>query len=112
MLRQMRSTAILIAIVLGIAMHAHGQVSSGAILGSVTDASGALIPGVSITLTNQGTNQTREAITNESGTYRVEPLQSGLYNISAELSGFKKEVRSGVRVEVDARVRMDFALQV
>ncbi len=112
MSRQLKSTAILIVFVLGIAMHAHGQVSSGAILGSVTDSSGALIPGVSITVTHQGTNQTRTAITNESGTYRVEPLQSGVYTISAELSGFKKEVRNGVRVEVDARVRMDFALQV
>jgi carboxypeptidase family protein len=91
---------------------AFGQVSSGAILGTGSDPSGALIPGIQITVTNLGTNQVRETVTNETGNYRVEPLQPGRYTVSAELPGFKKEVRSNVQVEIDARVRIDFAMQV
>ncbi|MBI4475335.1 MAG: carboxypeptidase regulatory-like domain-containing protein [Acidobacteria bacterium] len=91
---------------------AHAQVSAGAILGTVSDITGAHIPGVTITVTNEGTNQSRQAITNETGNYRVEPLQIGRYTISAELEGFRKEVRNGVNVEIDARVRMDFVMQV
>lgn len=91
---------------------AHAQVSAGAILGVATDSSGALIPGVSIVVTNQGTNQTRQTVTNDTGNYRVEPLQVGTYTISAELPGFRKEVRADVKVDVDARVRLDFRLEV
>ncbi len=86
--------------------------SAGAMLGTVSDASGALIPGVEIVVTNQGTNQVRTAITNETGNYRVEPLQVGVYSVSAELAGFRKEVRTEVKVDVDARVRIDFKLEV
>lgn len=112
MRRQFQFPVVLIAFVLGIAVHAHGQVSAGAVLGTVSDASGALIPGVTITVTNEGTNQSRQAITNETGSYRVEPLQAGLYTVTAELTGFRKEVRTQVNVDVNARVRLDFALQV
>src|SRR5438045_1807331 len=103
---------ILIILVLGMATQGRAQVSAGAVLGTVSDPSGALIPGVTITVTNEGTTQSRQAITNETGTYRVEPLQSGSYTVSAELSGFKKEIRTRINIDVDARVRMDFTLQV
>ncbi len=85
---------------------------AGAMLGTVTDASGAMIPGVEITVTNQGTNQVRTGITNETGNYRVEPLMNGVYSVSAELAGFRKEVRTDIKVDVDARVRIDFKLEV
>ena len=110
--RQIRSAVILILMVLGITPVLYGQVSAGAVLGTVSDTSGALIPGVTITVTNEGTNQARQAITNETGTYRVEPLQQGTYTVTAELTGFRKEVRPRVTVDVNARIRLDFALQV
>src|SRR5262245_10891613 len=91
---------------------AYGQVSTGTLLGTVQDSSGALIPGVQVTATNQGTNQSRQVVTNETGNYRIEPLQPGTYMLTAELSGFRKEIRSGVIVNVDNRVRIDFSLQV
>src|SRR5688572_8131301 len=55
---------------------AYGQ-SAGAIVGTVTDPSGALIPGVEVTATDQGTNLKRTVVTNETGNYRIEPLQIG-----------------------------------
>ena len=91
---------------------ASAQLSAGAILGSVGDASGALIPGVSVTVTNEGTNQSREGLTNETGNYRIEPLQAASYTVTVELPGFRTEVRRGVIVNVGARVRMDFLLAV
>src|SRR5438552_10929139 len=112
MSRQVSFVVVLIALVMGSAVYAHAQVSAGAVLGTVSDASGALIPGVTITVTNEGTNQSRQSITNESGSYRVEPLQAGSYTVTAELTGFRKEVRSKINVDVNARVRMDFTMQV
>jgi hypothetical protein len=110
--RQFVCLAVLVVVLFGMAVHGHAQVSAGAVLGTVSDPSGALIPGVTITVTNEGTNQSRQAISNESGSYRVEPLQAGFYTVSAELSGFKKELRTHINIDVDARVRMDFTLQV
>ena len=112
MTRQFKLAMALMAFVLGGAGYVHGQVSAGAVLGTVKDVSGALIPGVTVTVTDEGTNQSRQAITNETGSYRVEPIQAGFYTVTAELSGFKKEVRQRINVDVNARVRMDFALQV
>src|SRR5262245_56095943 len=88
---------------------AYGQ-SAGAIVGAVTDASGASIPGVKVSATNEGTSQSRSSITNETGNYRIEPLQVGVYTVTAKLPGFRTEIRKDVKVDVDARVRMDFRL--
>ena len=93
-----------------LATPAFSQLSSGTVLGSVTDGTGAVIPGVSVTANNQDIGLTRSVITNESGNYRVDQLPLGTYTITVELPGFKKEVRNSVKVDIDARVRMDFAL--
>lgn len=91
---------------------AQAQLSSGAILGTVADSSGAVIPGVSIRITNTGTGLLRDAVTNESGNYRVDLLQPGVYQVEADLAGFKKEVRRGVTVSIDQRARIDFTMVV
>lgn len=88
------------------------QAITGTILGSVTDASGAVLPGVTITAINTGTNQARTTITNESGVFSLPSLQIGTYRVEAELTGFKKEIRSGVTLQVDQRARIDFVMQV
>jgi len=88
------------------------QTSAGAILGTIVDVSDALIPGVEVTVTEQGTNQSRTVVTNETGNYRVEPLQSGSYTVTVELPGFRKEIRRDIKVDVDARVRLNFRLEV
>ncbi len=89
---------------------AYSQLSSGTVLGSVADASGAVIPGVSLTATNSAIGLTRTVITNESGNYRIDQLPLGTYNVTVELTGFKKEVRNNIKVDIDARVRLDFVL--
>ncbi len=88
------------------------QVGRGSISGTVSDASGAVIPGVAITVIHTDTNQTRELITNEAGNYEVPLLQIGQYRITAELPGFRTAVRDGVRLSVGDRVRVDIELVV
>lgn len=88
------------------------QTITGTILGSVTDSSGAVLPGVTITAINTGTNQARTTITNESGGFSLPSLQIGTYRVEAGLTGFKKEIRSGVTLQVDQRARIDFVMQV
>lgn len=103
--------ALLLALLLS-ALPAYSQLSSGSVLGTVSDSTGAVIPGVSIKVTNMGTGQARDAVTNESGNYRVDLLPPGDYQVEAELSGFRKGVRRGIIVSIDARTRIDFTLVV
>src|SRR5579884_1338007 len=93
-----------------IASAAYGQVSSGVVLGTVRDATGAIVPGVSIKVTAANTGVVRETITNESGTYRVEPLPPGPYKVEADLPGFKTEVRT-LTLNIEP-ARLDFTMVV
>ncbi len=102
---------LILLVVMLISTSAYGQ-NNGAIIGVASDASGAMIPGVEVTATNQGTNQTRQVVTNEAGNYRIEALQVGVYTVSAELPGFRKMVKKDLKVDVDARLRVDFSLEV
>jgi len=88
------------------------QTNTGRITGTVSDATGAVIPGVEIAVRNPATGLTRNTITNESGTYQVPLLPVGTYEVQAGLPGFATEVRTGVIINVDAVVRQDFALKV
>src|SRR5690349_14749159 len=88
------------------------QTTTGRISGTVTDASGAVIPGVEITVRNPATGLTRNVITNESGTYQVPLLPPAVYAVEAALAGFRTETRSGITLAVEAVVRVDFALRV
>jgi hypothetical protein len=89
----------------------HAQ-TAATIVGDVTDSSGAIAPNVSVTVIHEGTRTERKVQTNEAGQYRVTPLNPGTYTIQVESAGFKKQVRSGVVLEVGAVLEVDFALQV
>src|SRR5207248_395943 len=68
--------------------------------------------GVQITATNTGTNLSRPVITNERGDFVIPQLPVGTYQISAELPGFKTEIRQGMTLQVDQRLTINFDLQV
>jgi hypothetical protein len=106
-----RVLAILVAVVLSASSLA-AQTTTGRIVGNVADESGALIPGVEIVVRNPATGLVRTVVTNESGAYVVPLLPPAVYELEASLSGFRKEVRTGVTVQVDIVVRIDFALHV
>src|SRR5258705_770596 len=67
--------------------------------GTVTDSSGAVLPGVTITATNEATGNTFVGVTLETGTYRI-PVRVGMYRIAAELSGFSPAAREGIQMLV------------
>ena len=69
-----------------------GQRITGTIEGRVTDPSGAVLPGVEITVTNEQTQENRTNITNERGLYNVPLLPPGAYSVRAVLPGFKTDL--------------------
>lgn len=73
----------------------------GTLRGEVKDASGALVPNASVTVTNEGTGQTRSTVTTDFGVFNVPGLLPGLYTVTVELQGFKKHVHRGVDVKAN-----------
>lgn len=86
--------------------------TTATIVGDITDSGGAAAPNVTITVINEGTKIERKVQTNESGQYRITPLNPGTYTIQVEAVGFKREVRSGVVLEVGTVLEVDFNLQI
>jgi hypothetical protein len=95
-----------------LAAHAFGQSSNATVSGTASDSSGALIPGVTVTATNTQTGIVTTVITNESGTYNFASLQPGIYDFSAELSGFQTQSYSAFQLGLSQQVRLNFTLQV
>ena len=90
---------------------ASAQGTTSRLVGTVTDGSGGVIPGATVTLTNEGTGQSFTTTTTETGTYAFEALQVGSYTVSAELSGFKKFVSMGNRVTIGQPTTVNAALE-
>jgi hypothetical protein len=86
--------------------------ATGAITGIATDASGAVLPGVTIDVTSRDTSQVRTAVTGADGFYTIPLVNPGLYQIKATLSGFRTTVRDAITVVVNETVRGDMVLQV
>src|SRR5262245_28609229 len=91
---------------------AAAQVTTGSISGTVRDSAGAVLPGVSIKLTNTDTGVTRTVIADEVGRYNAPQLPLGAYEITAELMGFQTAVRRGVTLTIGREAVIDFNLQV
>jgi hypothetical protein len=88
------------------------QAVKGGLVGNIVDTTGSALPGVTVTITEVNTNIVYTTVTNESGNYVFANLKDGTYRVSAELSGFKKTVRDGVIVPVNATLRVDLKLEV
>src|SRR2546426_10607470 len=89
---------------------AAAQVTTGSISGTVKDSAGAVLPGVSIKLTNTDTGVTRVVIADEVGRYNAPQLSLGGYEIAAELPGFQTALRRGVTLTIGREAVVDFAL--
>jgi len=99
------SPLTLLALALATATLGWGQLGRGSISGTVTDQQGAIVPGVSVTILNAGTNATFKSSTNDQGLYTAPGLVVGDYQVTAEAAGFKRAVRSGLNLQVDQRAR-------
>src|SRR5438876_4535109 len=91
---------------------AFGQSDRGTVTGTVSDATGAVIPGANVVATNTETSTKYETVSTETGNFTLTQLPPGVYQISVELPGFKRYVRQGITVLVAQILRIDVALEV
>ena len=91
---------------------ADAQDFRGGVSGTIKDASGAVLPGVTVTATNVETNVAATAITDAKGFYQIRYLNSGTYSVEAKLEGFKPVIRKGVTVRIGDVIPVDFRLEL
>jgi Carboxypeptidase regulatory-like domain len=111
--RRISTRAGLVLLALCIALSSakvlYGQANAG-LTGTVTDATGAIVSGATVTITNQGTGLQNHATSSSAGTYAVTGLTPGVYSVTVEATGFKKEVQNSVNVEVSTTSTINVAL--
>src|SRR5262245_18338697 len=95
-----------------LAATAFGQSADTAILGTVTEASGAVIPGAKLTIQQPSTGLLRSVVTGNEGLYEVRYVRPGQYTVEAAHPGFRRERRTGIVITVNQQWRIDFNLQV
>ena len=86
--------------------------SNSSIGGSVTDATGGVLPGASITVSNIATGITQKVVTNSAGVYAVPGLPVGSYKVTAEMAGFQTQAKTDVRLEALSQLKLNFELSV
>ena len=94
------------------AVAAWGQGATAQISGTVTDQSGAVLPGVEITTTQTDTAVSRSTLSNETGLYVLPNLPVGPYRLEAALSGFRSFAQSGIVLQVNSNPTINIVLQV
>jgi trimeric autotransporter adhesin len=99
------------AVLFGV-MAGFGQSFQGGVRGVVNDSGGAMIPGVEITLTNEETNVSRSAVSNEIGQYVFSAVAPGKYKLRASLPSFKSYERSGLTIGTQQFIVLDVTLEV
>ena len=108
-MRKIGAFAAVLALLL--AVPAIAQRTSGTIRGTVTDSSGGVIPGATVTILSELTGFTRNTTTNAVGLYVFPDLPVGSYNIEVELTGFRTAALDGVILNVAGDLKLDFALE-
>jgi hypothetical protein len=111
--KRFSTTFITVILVIGLlASSTIAQTFYGSIVGTITDTSGAMVPGAKVILSSKGTADTRTVQSDASGNYQFLSLVPGAYQIDIEASGFKKLQRNEVQVEVAGALRVDATMQV
>jgi hypothetical protein len=87
-----------------------GQAVNATLLGTITDPSGATVPGVKVTVVEVATGSTHQTVTNESGNYTIPDLPPGTYSVVAEAPGFKKDTHQNVDLLTNSSTRIDIAM--
>ena len=108
-----RYNICLIAVLaLGVCVAVMGQTVSTEILGLVTDPTGAVVPGATVTARRVATGDVRTTSSNETGNYTFPLLEVGAYEVTCSAAGFKTEVRRGIVLELQQKLRLDFQMQI
>lgn len=93
-------------------LSAFAQSDRGTITGTVSDSSGSLIPNAAVTAVNPANGSEFKTQTTDTGNYTIPSVPAGVYNVSVEVSGFRKFEQQGIRVQVAQVARVDVAMQV
>ena len=105
----------LFAILVGVALFGvtavYAQVDTGSITGVVSDASGAVVSGAKVTLTNEGTGASLTTTTGGDGVYKFSPVRIGSYKLEVTSQGFQTTTQSGVVVNIGSNVGLNFSLK-
>src|SRR6516165_2899270 len=96
-----------IIVMLMVSAHAFGQ-GTGTLSGTVSDPSGALVPGVEVKAVNDATNVESVATTNASGVYNFAAIQPGTYTVRASLANFRTQTFNGVTLSANIANRLNF----
>ena len=108
-----RSVGLLGVLTLAVGVSsAAAQVATGEIYGKVSDASGAVLPGVTVSLTSPVLLQPLAAVTSETGTYRFPLIPIGVYSARFELAGFRAVVNDGIRIEIGLNAQINMILPI
>jgi hypothetical protein len=94
------------------AVPALSQVSTGEVFGKVTDGTGAVLPGVTVTLSGPALIQPQTTVTVESGAYRFPRIPIGTYAVTFELASFKKTIRDGIIIQAGFNAEIDARLDI
>jgi len=108
----LRHVAVLVALVFFSCALVFGQGQTGDILGIVTDATGASVPGATVTITDTDTGMARQVKTDDQGRYDATDLQIGNYQVEVSMQGFAPQVQKGVVLAIGEKLVSDFKLQV
>jgi hypothetical protein len=108
---KIRWVMILFGILLWVSAPAPAQ-QQAALTGTVTDTTGAVVPGAKIQLVNKQTKESYLSITGSAGNYTITFIKPGTYELTAESAGFKKHTQPGVRLDTAAHARVDVKLQL
>ena len=92
-------------------VHVNAQVDTGAILGTIRDTSGSVIPAAKVTLTNEGTAAVTGTTSHVDGTYIFTPVRVGVYTVAVEFAGFQTARQVHISVDIQQQVLADFTLQ-
>ncbi len=91
---------------------AHGQIETARITGTISDSTGAVIPGAQVKFTHVATAQELSVESNAEGLFRSQPLRIGEYLLEVEADGFKRAVRSGIVLTLQQTARIDIPLEI
>ncbi|PYV15882.1 MAG: hypothetical protein DMG07_08845 [Acidobacteria bacterium] len=94
----------LLAVLSGVG-RAYGQATEGSIVGTVRDQQQAVLPGATVTVTNEATGLARTLVSDATGNYEASHLPIGSYSVAAELAGFKRTTVTGVHLAIKSRPR-------
>jgi len=108
----MKHSASAVGFALFFAFCVHAQETRSTIYGRILDPQNAAVPGATVVVTNLDTNATTHLRSNETGYYEANLLLPGQYQVSAELEGFKKTVRSGIVLPISTRIEVTLTLAV